>query len=372
MAFINLILKNIWRMRARTILTVLGISLGIATIVTLGVIGEGLKDTLEKTIKTGDADFTVAQANVADFTFSLVTKEQIKKIRKTKGVDEVVGVLWGFTKIETNPFFILYGIDEKDIDLMGANLEKGRVFRDGKYEIVLGKIAANNIKKNVGDNLAVRNKNYKIVGVFETGNPMQDGGGLVPLDILQDQEKKKGRVTMALVKVDNNVRDIKKFTKKIENEFDGDLEALADVSEFSSVDQGLVIMDFLSGAISFLAVIIGGIGVMNTIMMSVFERTREIGVLRAIGWKKRRILTMILGESFFLGLVSIVVGTSIGLLVIEYLMTYPVAASFFSPDYSLITFERAIAVGLLVSVLGGLYPAFRATRFSPAEALRYE
>ncbi len=367
-----MIFKNIWRQRARTVLTVLGISLGIATIVVLGVIGEGLKDTLEQTIKTGEADFTVAQGNVADFSFSLVSEDQIQEIRKTKGVKEAVGVLMGFAQTEQNPLFMMYGQRTEDWDLLGANLSKGRKFKDGKDEMVIGKIAARNMDIHVGDELPIRNRVFKVVGVFETGNPMQDGGGLVPLDVLQIQEKKKDQVTMVLVKVTSEVRDIRKFARKIENKFDGDLAALTDVSEFSSVDQGLEIMDFMSGAISFLAVVIGGIGVMNTIMMSVFERTREIGILRAIGWKKRRILMMILGESFLLGLVSIVVGTGLGLIAVQYIMTFPVAESFFKPSYSTIIFERAVLVGILVSVLGGLYPAIRATRFSPAEALRYE
>ncbi|TET52601.1 MAG: FtsX-like permease family protein, partial [Actinobacteria bacterium] len=92
----------------------------------------------------------------------------------------------------------------------------------------------------------------------------------------------------------------------------------------------------------------------------------------AIGWKRRRILAMILGESLLLGVLSIIIGTAIGLLVIQYIFTFPVAKSFFDPDYSPIVFINAIAIGILVSLIGGFYPAYRATRFSPAEALRYE
>src|SRR3990172_9143666 len=104
MAFLTLIIKNIWRQKARTILTVLGISLGIATIVTLGVIVGGLKESVGGLVKSGEADFSVAQANVADFSFSRVTTEQVERIRETPGVKSAVGVLMGLTKTPRNPF----------------------------------------------------------------------------------------------------------------------------------------------------------------------------------------------------------------------------------------------------------------------------
>ena len=372
MAFLKLIFKNIFRQKWRTILTVLGISLGIGTIVTLGILTGGLKQTLEKTIKTGEADFSVAEAKVADFAFSKITEKQLEKMRDTEGIKEAVGVLFGFAQTQQNPFFILYGIKSKETGLLGVDLTKGRTFKESKNEIVIGKIAAENMKLKVGDKLPVKERSYKIVGIFQTGNPMQDGGALISLKKLQAMERKKSQVTIVLVKVTEQVKDIEKFADDFEEKFGNQLVTLVSVEDYSSVDQGLTIIDFLSSAISILAVVIGGIGVMNTIMMSVFERTREIGILRAIGWKRRRVLSMILGESLLLGILSIIIGTILGLLVIQYIMTFPVAQSFFRPDYSPQVFVNAIVVGILVSLVGGFYPAFRATRFSPAVALRYE
>ncbi len=372
MAFANTILKNIFRQKARTTLTVLGISIGIATIVMLGILTGGLKNSLGSMIKTKEADFTVAQAGVADFTFSQVTDKQVEKIRKSNGVDRAAGVLFGFVKTPKTPFFFLFGVKKDDVKLMGADLKSGRLFSETKNEVVIGQIASNSMDLKIGDTLDARKKKFKIVGVFQTGNPLQDGGALMPLKKLQTIEKKKAKVTMVLVKVDDSVKDIDRFTKKLEKKFGEDLAALSNVEDFKSVDSGIEMTDFLSSAISFLAIVIGGIGVMNTIMMSVFERTREIGILRAIGWKRRRIMMMVLGESLALGLVAVVVGTGIGLLVIQYIMSFPVAQSFFKPDYSTAIFTNAVLVGVLVSLVGGIYPAYRATRFSPAEALRYE
>lgn len=372
LAFLTLILKNILRQRARTTLTVLGISLGIATIVSLGIITEGLKDSLEKTIKSGQADFTVAQARAADLTYSIVNTEQVEAIKKTKGVKGVAELLVAVARTKGNPYFILFGANREGTKLAGVDLVKGRLFNEKSNEIVIGKIAAKNLKKGPGDVVILGENSYKVVGVFQTGNPFQDGGGFLSIKTLQAKEQKKDQVTMVLVDLLPEVRDVKKFAKELEKKFDGKLATISSVAEYAAVDQGIEIVDFTSQAISILAIVIGGIGVMNTVMMSVFERTREIGILRAIGWKRRRVLTMIVGESLVLGIFSILVGTGLGLLAVEYIMSFPVAQSFLNPDYSAITFERAILVGILVSLLGGIYPAYRATRFSPAEALRYE
>ena len=111
---------------------------------------------------------------------------------------------------------------------------------------------------------------------------------------------------------------------------------------------------------------------MNTMIMSVFERTREIGILRAVGWRGSRILRMVLLESLFLCLIASVIGTLIGVLASRAVLRVPAVASFLTPAYSADVFLRALLVGVVVAVAGALYPAFRAVRLSPLEALRHE
>jgi len=159
--------------------------------------------------------------------------------------------------------------------------------------------------------------------------------------------------------------------QQIEDEFP-DLVTIKSISELGKVDKGLETLDAATLAISFLAIIIGGIGVTNTIMMSVFERTREIGVLRAVGWRRIRILTMVLGESILLCLFSILVGSVFGVLGTQLLMLQPIIRGLLTPIYTADTFLRAFTVAFAVGFVGGLYPAYRATKLSPSEALRYE
>jgi ABC-type lipoprotein export system ATPase subunit len=129
------------------------------------------------------------------------------------------------------------------------------------------------------------------------------------------------------------------------------------------VDQGFKIMDAANLAISLLAVGIGAIGVMNTMIMSVFERTREVGILRAVGWRGSRILRLIVFESLAPCLIA-AIGVLFGLLASRAVLLVPSISSFLVPAYSLGVFARALAVGVIVALVGALYPAVRAVRLS--------
>ncbi len=138
------------------------------------------------------------------------------------------------------------------------------------------------------------------------------------------------------------------------------------------MDQGLKIFDAINLGITLLAVFIGGIAVMNTMVMAVFERTREIGILRAVGWRTRRILQMIVGEALLLCLIAAVLGSALAVLLTHFIVLLPAIRAFLSPEYTPGVFIRGILVGAGVAVLGAIYPAYRAARLLPAEAIRHE
>ena len=123
-------------------------------------------------------------------------------------------------------------------------------------------------------------------------------------------------------------------------------------------------------AISLLAIVVGGLGIINTMLMSVFERTREIGVLKSVGWSKKRILSMIMGESIVLTIISGIIGSILGVLAVFIL--FKLNGDNMTLIFNINIFIKAFLVALSVGILGGLYPAIKASRLSPTEALRYE
>jgi putative ABC transport system permease protein len=124
--------------------------------------------------------------------------------------------------------------------------------------------------------------------------------------------------------------------------------------------------------ISIFAILIGGIGVMNTMLMAVYERTREIGVLRSLGWRRSSILGMILKEAFWLGLLGGIAGILVAFGIIYLIALVPSIGPMVQPSWNWEVFARALVVALILGLLGGLYPAYWATRLQPVEALRYE
>ncbi|NYB53048.1 MAG: ABC transporter permease [Methanobacteriaceae archaeon] len=371
MSFLGLIVKNPFRNKTRTALAVVGIAIGIATIVALGIITDGLKASTEETLKAGGSDFTIVEANVSDMFFSKIDESYINKIKEINGVDDTVGVLTAVQPVNNNPYFVIIGIDPAKLTLSDLKITSGASFSsaDAK-EVLIGKVASQKLNKTVGDSITLGKEDYKIVGVFETGDLQQDGGTYMSLKNLQAIEEKEDKVTMIYVKIkkDAQVEDV---TKSIEDKYGKDITTIASLEDLQSVDQGLNTIDTASWAISLLAIVIGGIGVVNTMIMSVYERTREIGVLKAVGWKDRRILAMILGESLVLTLAAGVVGIIMGLVAIEILLALGMSG-FIQPVYSPEVFLRGLGVALVVGLIGGFYPAYRASRLPPTEALRYE
>jgi putative ABC transport system permease protein len=260
-------------------------------------------------------------------------------------------------------------LEKDDLATAGLKMANGSSYSQ-EYETIIGEAASKELDKGVGDKLLLRETEFRITGIFETSSVFQSKGAAISLEKLQEMEKQEGYVTLIYVKLRDDA-DVESVSQSIEEQFP-DLITIKSASEIGNVDKGLEIMDAASSAVSLLAILIGGIGVTNTMIMSIYERTREIGVLRALGWKRRRILSLVLGESMMLCLLSFPIGSSVGVLGAQLLSLHPIVGGILEPIFAPNTFVRALTVAFAVGLVGGLYPAYRASELSPAEAMRYE
>ena len=371
MSFIALIIKNLVRQRIRTSLTVLGISMGITTVVALGVVTSSLKESAGEIIRLGQADFMVAQEGAADLTFSLVAEEDATALAAYQDVARAEGVLFHVVHVGSNPFFFLVGRDAADLAASPPSSMEGRLLApDAIDEVMLGRRAADELDAKIGDAVTIDDISFRVVGTYQTGSLWEDGGAYAPLTAVQEMSAKSGVVTAVYITVEPGA-DAAAVADGIEDDFEN-LVTIADVGEFGKVDQGVEFMDAANIAISVLAVGIGAIGVMNTMIMSVLERTREIGILRAVGWSGRRILRMIIGESLLLCVIAAAVGTALGVLATRAVLLIDMVSNLMEPQYTPDIFIRGLIVAVVVALLGAIYPAVRAVRLTPLEALRYE
>jgi putative ABC transport system permease protein len=265
-------------------------------------------------------------------------------------------MLFHIARLGSNPFFFLIGREHSGLAERPPHLVAGEVWAaDSTNGILLGKRAANDLAVQPGDTIEIEDRQFVVTGIYQTGRLLEDGGAYAPLDTVQEIAGRVGVVTAVFIHLESGADPVA-VAEHIETEF----ETLA------------TILDSANMAISVLAVGIGAIGVMNTMIMSVFERTREIGILRAVGWSGRRILRMIVTESLVLCGIAAAVGSALGVLATRALLMIDIIRNVLEPQYTTDIFVRALVVAILVALAGAAYPAFRAVRLTPMEALRYE
>jgi putative ABC transport system permease protein len=370
-SFALLILKNLLRQRARTVLAVLGISLGITTVVALGVITNGLRSTAGEVIRAAGADFMIGQKGAADLTFSTIHEDDVKQLAARQDVDRAVGVLIVIKRVGANPFFSLVGIDPAQLEQVELDVREGRRFSpDTRDEIMLGDAAANDLDAKLGERVTLDGQTFRVVGTYHTGNLWQDKGAYVPLRTLQEQSGRTGVVTVVYVWTKAG-QDRNQVAAAIGSDHPG-LAPILSESDYGEIDQGMDMINAANFAISLLAVGIGAIGVMNTMVMAVVERTREIGVLRAVGWRGSRIIIMVLAESMLLCAAAVLIGIGLGILASQGALTLSAVGGLIEPNYDPAVFLQAVIVAVSVALVGAAYPSFRAVRLTPMEALRHE
>jgi putative ABC transport system permease protein len=230
-------------------------------------------------------------------------------------------------------------------------------------------VASENLEVGVGDSVRLFDASFRIVGIYETGVPFEDGGGVVSLRDAQNLFGQPRKVSFFGVRLEDPGQ-ADAVIDAIETRFPE--VSVSKASEFSEDVADLQYMESSTWGIAVLALVVGGAGMMNTMVMSVFERTREIGVLRALGWHRRRILWMILRESVILSLLGGLVGVVLGVGVTLLLNRLPVISSFAQASFGLVLFVQVFFTALILGVLGGAYPSWRASLLRPVEALRYE
>lgn len=370
MSFLGLALKNLLRQRTRTLLTVVGIAIGIATVVALGAITSGFRATSGEFVTAGGADFVVAQNGASDLSFSTVAAADWHALERRPDVARASGILIEITRVGDRPYFPFFGYGEADLASPTVELVRGRLPGPGTTEVALGTQGAQDAGAGIGDTLTAKEMRFRVVGIYRARDTLRDAGGIVPLAAAQRLAGKGDVVTAVHVTLAPGAA-VRTVAASIEAAFP-QLATVTDVDEYSKIDQGLKILDSMNLAISLLAVGIGAIGVMNTMIMSVFERTREFGILRAVGWRGSRILRLVVTESLLLCLIAAGVGVGSGVAASRLVLLVPSISSFLTPAYGAQVFERALAVGIVVALAGAIYPAIRAVRLSPMEALRHE
>jgi ABC-type antimicrobial peptide transport system permease subunit len=361
--------QSLWQRSTRTLLTVCVIGITVGAIMALEGAVNGMMTDMTDMFASGGNQIMIRQADISDTSLSAIDERVGDKIAAMPEIESVSGLMISAIVLpDSSGFMLLLGYGPNELAIRRLRIVEGESLRTN-HQIILGRSMADALKKEVGDTIDLSGIRFRVVGIYESAVSWEELGGAITLRDAQVFIGRPRKVTMFAVKVRDPSRAAE-MVDKINAAFPEVHAALSgdfadEMPDFEASN------DMLEG-ISAMAIFVGGIGVLNAMLMAVFERTREIGVLRALGWRRRMVLGMILREALLMGLIGGLAGILIAFGLVELMEVVPMVGEYLTVIWSWEIFARAIGIALLLGLVGGLYPAFRATRLQPVEALRYE
>lgn len=398
-----LAIKNLRRRKLRSWLTVLGIFIGIAAVVSLISLGQGLQGFIDEQFEQLGGNTIIVQpktmgppGSVTDSSL-ILTSRDLDSIEQVRGVEDAAGVLMRSVPVEFNDearITFIMGYDEEYLELFEGleSLEpiQGRQLRDVDksktvvgYNHVLGTLWAPEAAV-LGKNLIIDGQKFEIVGVLDrTGNPFDDNGVSIPKEMFREIFDVGDEETQIIVKTQEGLdpedvaQDIERKLRRERGEEEGketfDIQTAGQLLEsFSSI---FSVVQAVFVGIATISLIVGGIGIMNTMYTAVLERTKEIGTMKAIGAKNSHILLIFLFESGLLGLVGGIIGVGMGVGIaksVEYIAMQQLGAPYLQASITPILIIGALLFSFIVGSSSGILPAYQASKLKPADSLRYE
>jgi putative ABC transport system permease protein len=399
--YIKLAVENIFHKKVRSWLTVLGIFIGIAAVVALISLGQGLQYTVDQQFEKLGTDQVIVQAKGvlgapgSDSGNTQLTKTDYDAIKRAQGVKEVMERLSRTAKIEFNKktkFTTVHGLPLDEtmnvIDSTGIlDVDYGRKLRAGdKNKIIIGpEIAKEKIfgkPIEINDKLSINGEEFTVVGIIKTGNnPGISNAIIMPLDDARTLYDEADEISIINVKIndaleiDKTIDNIKRSLRKSRSVKEGK-EDFTVQSTKKFVESFLVIFNVITTLLVGLAsisLLVGAIGIANTMYTAVLERTREIGIMKSIGAKNSDILKIFLIESSLIGLIGGIIGVILGAGIsktAEVLIGNFLGEGFFQVFLPWWLIVGAVVFAVVIGTLSGILPARQAAGMNPVDALR--
>ncbi len=400
--YFKIALKNLKSRSLRSWLTILGIVIGIFLVISLLSLSEGLKQSVMGELQMMGGDMIVIlPGDTGDMITTMMggvelDDRDIEAIRRADGVEVVVempfsaAIVRHFQDTETT---FIYGVDFNEAlpilrHDMGWEIVDGDYPRPGRREVMVGNLVPKDVFEDLlpGDSVVIKGKEFTVAGVLRSlGNREDDLSIALDLQDYRSITGKREGTPVAMAKIEDG-HDPETVVGNIERELedsairrrDEERPSFTVMTSETVTDMVENIMGVLQAAViafASIAIIVGGIGIMNTMYTSVKERTKEIGILKAVGAKKKHIVSIFLFEAGIIGLVGGVGGVvlGVGLAIAAEMVLAGSGMMFYLEAYiSIWLILFGLTFSFVVGCLSGYLPAKQAAKLEPVDALRYE
>ncbi len=400
--YFNFALNNLRRRGLRSWLTMLGIFIGIAAVVSLISLGEGLQLAIAEQFEQIGSDKVIIQPKgrfgpPGSETATALTIDDIEVIEKVRGVESASSFLVKTARIEFNDeikFNFVVGLpsgERRDLieESQIYKVLEGRALDDGDrfkvvagYNYAFGNIFDKHVK--LRDTINIQGQDFKVVGILEKiGNPFDDASLIINEEPIRDLFSLDNEVSQIFVKVSNE-NELTEVAERIEedlrdsrgeDEGEETFEVQTPEQLLGTISTVFSIVTAVLAGIAAISLLVGGIGIANTMYTSVIERTKEIGIMKAVGAKNSDVLTIFLIEAGLLGLVGGIIGIALGIGIaeaVEALAERAIGSPLLQASFSLPLVLGALAFSFLIGSLSGFLPARQAASLRPVEALRHD
>jgi putative ABC transport system permease protein len=357
----------------RSSLTAAGIAVALASFIALVGLSRGLEHAWTGALQERDTHIFAVRKSSTQLLSGTLDERVAERVALMPGVSRVSGELFDIIELETGETVLVLGWPMSSHLWDTLRLTSGRrPTGEDARETLLGDQIAEGLNKRVGDTVLFNDTPFTVVGICASSGVMTGRAIMVPLLSLQRIQEKQGRVTVLHIQVE---QPGDQFAAAIV------LEALTRAFPdlgFSRSNQAAEQNFFvrtgraMSWGTSAIALVMALLLILNTLLMSVMERRHEIGILAAVGWNARRILTMVVGEGLALAFAGNILGTGLGIAAMHWLTLVPQIRGFVEPQVTTRTLVEIALVALALGVMGSAYPAWRAIREDPVESLRDE
>jgi putative ABC transport system permease protein len=382
MQFFLFVWRNLLRRPIRSGLTIVGLAVAVAAVVALVGISDGFSRQYQELYDRRGIDLVVQKVGSGAELNNDLPEAMGYDIKTLPHAADAMAGLMDVVSFEDHNLLAViingWRADSplfKDLKILLGRLPTA----EDHHKVIIGKVLAANLGKKVGDTIEIHGMPFEIIGIFESTSVFENGSIAALLSDVQDFMDRPHRVTGFIIRTsipkdgstehEAQMTDLRKQIEALGKKYDEEVAALPSNQFIENVGQ-IKLAKAVAWVTSAIALAIGAIGMLNTMVMSVYERVREIGTLRALGWRKLRVMRMILWESLLLSVGGAVVGSIAAVLLTRFLSKMPMTSELIEGKIAPIIIIEGFLLALLVGFAGALYPAYWGANLRPIEAMR--